>query len=241
MLHLNDPELFEFKQFTVKHTNSTMKVGSDAVLLGAFARVYGDETLLDVGTGCGVIALMVCQKNPQAKVTAVDIDRESVMEASYNFMRSPWPGSLNAVQSPIQQFTEETTDKFDHIISNPPFFSGDKHSIFPSKTKARHTVYLDHWGFLNACDRVLGRNGKISVILPVLIAVEFIQKAAILNLELHRLLKVRPKPNTPHNRYLMEFSKTRGNCIENELLMYDFDSNYTEQYKSFTRDFYIDL
>lgn len=218
-----------------------MKVGSDAVMLGAFAKVAGDETMLDIGTGCGVIALMLCQKNPLAKVTAVDIDRESVMEASYNFMRSPWPGSLKAVHSPIQQFSQETNDMFDHIVSNPPFFSGDKHSIFPSRTKARHTVYLDHWDFLNACDRVLGQHGKISVILPVLIAVEFIQKAAILKLELHRLLKVRPKPNTPHIRYLMEFSRSRGNCIEDELLMYGFDDGYTEQYKSYTKDFYIDL
>jgi len=218
-----------------------MKVGSDAVILGSFVRVSLDSDILDVGTGCGVIAMMICQKNPDARVIAVDIDRESAMEAEYNFARSPWSASLKALHRSIQDFAEETDETFDHIVSNPPFFSGDKHSIFPSRTKARHTVYLDHWDFLNTCDRLLKRNGKLSVILPVPIAVEFIQKAALINLELQRLLKVRPKPNTPHNRYVMEFSKSRPDYREDELLMYDFDSNYTVQYKSYTKDFYIDL
>ncbi len=241
MPELDHSDVFHFKQFDVRHVNSAMKVGSDAVLLGAFARVGMDNEILDVGTGCGVIALMMCQKNPYANVTAVDIDRESILEAEFNFLRSPWSGSLKAVHRSVQDFSEETDDSFDHIVSNPPFFTGDKHSIFPSRTKARHTVYLDHWDFLNSIDRLLKRNGKLSVILPVPIAIEFIQKAAILHLELQRLLKLRPKPNTPHIRYVMEFSKSKTTYKEDELMMYDIDSVYTREYKSYTQDFYLDL
>lgn len=218
-----------------------MKVGTDAVILGSFVRVSYDSDILDVGTGSGVIALMISQKNPGARVIGIDIDRESAMEAEYNFARSPWSASLKAIHQSVQAFAEETDESFDHIISNPPFFSGDKHSIFPSRTKARHTVYLDHWDFLNTCDKLLKRNGKLSLILPVPIALEFIQKAAIIHLELNRLLKVRPKPNNPHNRYVMEFSRSKAVYREDELLMYDLDSEYTSDYKLLTEDFYIDF
>lgn len=236
---MDNTELFRFKQFNVRHSGSTMKVGTDAVILGSFVHVSYDSDILDVGTGCGVIALMISQKNPGAKVIGIDIDRESAIEAEYNFARSPWSASLMALHQSLQSFAQETEETFDHIISNPPFFSGDKHSIFPSRTKARHTVYLDHWDFLNACEKLLKRNGKLSVILPVPIAMEFIQKAAIIHLELNRLLKVRPKPNTPHNRYVMEFSRSKTVYREDDLLMYDLDSEYTSAYRSLTEDFYI--
>ena len=132
--------MFRFKQFTVCDERSAMKIGTDGVLVGAWADVEDDWRILDVGTGTGLIALMLAQRNASAKIVGIDISHEAVEEARDNFSRSPWATRLSAIEGDVCGF--EGSEKFDHIVSNPPYFVDSLHSPDALRTMARHTSSL---------------------------------------------------------------------------------------------------
>ena len=217
-----------------------MKVGTDAILLGCLTEVQNSESnILDVGTGCGVIALMIAQRFSQVKIEAIDIDKFASEEANYNFGRSPWSDRVSVGNISFQDFSYEMQDPFDHIISNPPFFSGDKLSVFPSRTKSRHTVYLSHKDFVDAAFRLSHEESKLSVILPTMIEENFVQLASQRSFNLVRKISIRPKAKKSANRVVLSFSRRFDVLQTDSLIIYDSNGSYSKDYKRITSDFLI--
>lgn len=232
---------FRFKQFEVAQDSTAMKVNSDGVLLGAWARTENAKTILDIGTGTGVIALMSAQKSNDAKIVGIEVDQDSCKQAEQNFSKSPWAKNLSLVSDSIQKYGKESDLKFDHIISNPPFFSGGTLSENQPKNIVRHTVKLSHGDLLLAIRRLLSKEGRVSIILPVIEGLRFIEIVERYRFHITRKTLMRPRAAKPAERILFEFTQVEtANCEENEIVMYLDDSKeYTPAYRELTQEFYL--
>lgn len=234
-------EEFRFKQFSVSHRQSTMKVGTDAVLLGALANVDENcKRVLDVGTGCGIIALMLAQRS-SALIDAIDIDENSVIEARENFQHSPWSNRLNSIHSSFQDFSSSGVDLYDLIVSNPPFF---QNSLLPKNERfilAKHNQQLNFGNFLHASARLLSPTGKLAIILPVNESEIFTQTAGSMNFFLTRCYAIIPVIGKVQNRKVMLFSKENdGNPICQEIMLRSGSGKFSDEYKLLTQDFHPD-
>ncbi|MBL6448018.1 methyltransferase [Fulvivirga sp. 29W222] len=232
---------FDFKQFSIKQEKSAMKVGTDGVLLGAWACVSGSKTVLDIGTGTGLIALMIAQRNPTAIIDSIEIDQESVIEATNNVMHSPWTERVRVFHESIQNFSEHAAHTYDLIVSNPPFFNSGTPSPITNRHQARHTGQLSQEDLIKAVTRLLSDSGKFCVILPVTESEHFIFLAANNNLSVSHKTIFHPKARKPSERLLIEFSRQASPFTENKLVQYCEDGSWTEEYKKLTRDFHIKL
>ena len=232
--------MFRFKQFTVCDERSAMKIGTDGVLLGAWADIEDDSRILDVGTGTGLIALMLAQRNASAEIVGVDISREAIEEARDNFLNSPWATRLSATMGDVCSFLSDTM--FDHIVSNPPYFVDSLHSPDALRTMARHTSSLKFEDLVASAQRLLRPGGRLSVILPAECAMQF-RFAAFGRLWLRRQLNVVTKAGATPRRTLMEFCLTAEPMMPSvaTLTMRHSDSTYTDEYRHLTEDFYISL
>lgn len=232
--------MFRFKQFTVCDERSAMKIGTDGVLLGAWADIEGDSRILDVGTGTGLIALMLAQRNASAEIVGVDISHEAIEEARDNFLNSPWAKRLSVTEGDVCSF--ESNEKFDHIVSNPPYFVDSLHSPDSLRTMARHTSSLKFEDLVASAVRLLRPGGRLSVILPTECAMQF-RFAAFGRLWLCRQLNVVTKAGDSPRRTLMEFCLSDKPLMPSvaTLTMRHRDSSYTEEYRQLTEDFYISL
>lgn len=232
--------MFRFKQFTVCDERSAMKIGTDGVLLGAWADIEGDSRILDVGTGTGLIALMLAQRNASAEIVGVDISHEAIEEARDNFLNSPWAKRLSVTEGDVCSF--ESNEKFDHIVSNPPYFVDSLHSPDSLRTMARHTSSLKFEDLVTSAVRLLRPGGRLSVILPTECAMQF-RFAAFGRLWLRRQLNVVTKAGDTPRRTLMEFCLSDKPLMPSvaTLTMRHRDSSYTEEYRQLTEDFYISL
>jgi tRNA1Val (adenine37-N6)-methyltransferase len=216
-----------------------MKVGTDAILLGAWADVSGSDHILDVGTGSGVIALMLAQRNEQSRIQAIDIDRHSIEEAKQNIRRSPWSAILEAEHISFQELAKSSGIHFDHIVSNPPFFEGDKRSIYPSRTKSRHTVYLSHDEFMSISAGLTHEGAKLSIILPSLVADYFLELADVNGFYLSRETRVRHLTHRPVKRVLLEFTRKQVLPRRSSLVLYDEEGIRSESFDRLTKEFYL--
>lgn len=232
--------MFRFKQFSVSDERSAMKIGTDGVLLGAWADVEDDSRILDVGTGTGLIALMLAQRNASVEIVGVDISHEATQEARDNFLNSPWAERLSAVCGDVCSF--ESNEKFDHIVSNPPYFVDSLHSPDKLRTMARHTSSLKFEDLVSAAEHLLVSGGRLSVILPTECAMQF-RFAAFGRLWLRRQLEVVTKAGDTPRRTLMEFCLSDKPLMPSvaTLTMRHKDSSYTDEYRALTNDFYISL
>lgn len=217
-----------------------MKIGTDGVLLGAWADIESDSRILDVGTGTGLIALMLAQRNASADIVGVDISHEAVDEARDNFLNSPWAKRLSVTEGDVCSF--ESNEKFDHIVSNPPYFVDSLHSPDSLRTMARHTSSLKFEDLVTSAVRLLRPGGRLSVILPTECAMQF-RFAAFGRLWLCRQLNVVTKAGDSPRRTLMEFCLSDKPLMPSvaTLIMRHRDSSYTEEYRRLTEDFYISL
>ena len=240
--------MFAFKQFAVNDVRSAHKVGTDAVLLGAWARLDGSEkSVLDVGTGSGVIALMMAQRSANASVVAVEIDAGSALDARANFEFSPWNGRLFLVEADFRESGERIKKilpaKADLIVSNPPYFTDDLRNPDVRKSAARHTDSLSYDDFLDASAPLLAERGRLAVVLPAEESQEFITKAFDRGLRLHRICRVSTKEGLPPKRCLMEFSSANIPLEEETLAIHETNADglqdFTPAYKALTRDFYL--
>lgn len=217
-----------------------MKIGTDGVLLGAWADIEGDSRILDVGTGTGLIALMLAQRNASAEIVGVDISHEAIEEARDNFLNSPWAKRLSLTEGDVCSF--ESNEKFDHIVSNPPYFVDSLHSPDSLRTMARHTSSLKFEDLVTSAVRLLRPGGRLSVILPTECTMQF-RFAAFGRLWLCRQLNVVTKAGDSPRRTLMEFCLSDKPLMPSvaTLTMRHRDSSYTEEYRQLTEDFYISL
>ncbi len=218
-----------------------MKVGTDGVLLGAWADISQAEYVLDIGTGTGVIAIMLAQRSADATIHAVEIDEEACSQATENMQKTAWAGQLHAFNISIQEFAKTHSNKYDLIVSNPPFFSGGTFSSSQDKASVRHTVKLPHGDLLLATRSLLRENGKFCVILPHLEGLRFKEMAGTYNLYCSKTTEVRPKPGKQVERLLLQFEREVKPMKKEELIIWKNEEEWTEEYKKLTGEFYIKI
>ena len=232
---------FNFKQFSVEDQQSSMRVGSDAVLIGAWADIQYDSHILEIGTGCGVISLLLAQRS-NAIIDALDIDQPSFLQAQLNFEKSRWKERLHAIPQSLQLFTNTCMVKYDHILTNPPYYRNSLRSPIQSRNNAKHENLLTFEDLLSCSIQLLSNNGKLSLILPVKESQLFTSMATGLHLYPSGILEVKPKTNKPVNRVLMEFSRVPSDRNRSgELSIRNEDNSYTNEYRAFTEAYYFSL
>ena len=201
--------VFRFKQFDCSHGRGSMKIGVDAVLVGAWAPVMDASSILDVGTGSGVIALMCAQRNMKARITAIDIDADSITEAADNFASSPWSDRLHAMEISYDRMDEH--NRFDLIVSNPPYFNSGVVDPDTPRMRARHQDELCPLTLLEKGKALLTPGGRIAMIIPADQRFQLVEEAKILGLTLSRGTLVRGHDDAPIKRVLLEFRFYREN------------------------------
>lgn len=230
-------EKFDFKQFTVYHDQSTMKVGTDAVLLGAWTNLNQAKRILDIGTGSGVIALMLAQRSsPEAKVVGIEISAADFKQAKENVSQSPWPNKIQIYQTSLQQFQSEP---FDLIVSNPPYFNNSYKPPALERTNARHTETLTHLELLSHSKRLLKPNGCLNVVLPIVEGVQLKTLAENTGWFNTRKCVFSTRNNKPPERLLLEFQFEKKSLEVEELNLYEKDLEWSTQYRNLTNAFYL--
>lgn len=233
-------DYFHFKKFSVRHDRSGMKVGTDGVLLGAWADVTTATQILDIGTGTGVIALMLAQRASESvTIDAVEIDDQAYADAQENIAASPWHDRIHIHHTAIQKFT--TPAQFDLIVTNPPYFQKSYKPPAAQRETARHTEQLTFDDVLSVTERALTPAGKLNVILPYTEGLQFIDLAHHKGLHCTRKWVFRTRANKPVERYLLEFGWTKTDVEEGEILLYSEGENWSPGYKALTRDFYLKI
>ncbi|HEU5290593.1 MAG TPA: methyltransferase [Cyclobacteriaceae bacterium] len=230
---------FHFKQFSVRHDRSGMKVGTDGTLLGAWTAVTNAKHVLDIGTGTGLIALMLAQRSADAKIEAIEIDSAAVDDAYENFTSSPWKDRLTLHHIRMQEF--KSPEKFDLIVSNPPFFIGSFKPPDEKRTTARHTETMTFRDLIDASKNLLTEEGKLSIVLPYAEGLHFITLAEQAGLSCSRKWTFRTRPQKPIERLLMEFTRNGTVSDEGEILLYSSGEEWSGSYKALTREFYLKL
>lgn len=235
---MND-DRFQFKQFSVSHTRSSMRVGADAVLIGGWAYMSG-KSVLDIGTGCGIIALMMAQRFPIALVDAIDIDNESIEEATSNFIMSPWKKRLNAVKSDFVDFCSHSGKKYDLLISNPPYYASGIKTPDSRRLKARHQDTLSPAVIIQYSRYLLSPHGKVAMITPTDIFLNLTEEITTNNLYISRICYVRNNKRLSFKRVMFECcNEFPSETIVEFLTMFDEKGDPEEEYKKCYKEFYL--
>ncbi len=223
-----------------------MKVGTDGVLLGAWAEL-GPQSgkLLDIGAGSGIIALMMAQRTAAAReevmIDAVELDAAAHDQCVENFENSPWPDRLFCYHASLAEFTEDPPESYDHILSNPPFSPGNRAAVKTARTMARQYGHLPFAELLSDVSRLLTPQGRFSTIIPFFEEERFISLAARHDLNPKRVTRVRGTPTAPFKRSLLEFQRQAGEIKTGSLIIELERHRYSEAYRSLTNDFYLNL
>lgn len=230
---------FRFKQFTIHHDKCAMKVGTDGVLLGAWASAENMMRILDVGTGTGLIALMLAQRNPQAQITAVEIDEDAVIQAKANATCSPWGDRIEVVCNDFRLF--QTESKYNLIVSNPPYFVDALNCPDKQRNLARHTCELNYEILFQRSAQLLCEQGRICIIIPAEAERLVIDTAWKYKLYPSRRLRVFTKPGKPYRRVLISFGIQEKECIEETLCIEVEHNQFTPEYIALTKEFYLKM
>jgi tRNA1Val (adenine37-N6)-methyltransferase len=235
-------DTFDFKKFSIKQDKCAMKVGTDAVLLGAWIISNGSRNILDIGTGTGVISLMLAQKS-SANILAVEIYKQSTEQAKLNVSQSNYFSQIQVENVSIQDLAQKSEKKFDLIVTNPPYFIDSYKSIESNRTIARHSDSLPFEELIDSVIKLLDVKGKFCLILPKNEAGIFRKMAEIKGLYLSKLLRIRTKPDKEsEKRHLMQFEFKETEFSESTLVLEENESrNYTQAYKEFTKDYYLNF
>lgn len=233
-------DVFEFKKFSIKQNKCAMKVGTDAVLLGSWVDVNGCKRVLDIGTGTGIIALMLAQKTP-AHITALEIDRSSFEQATENVNQSVYSKQIEVVNKAFQSYWKDHKEKFDLIVSNPPYFIDSLKSNDTTRSTARHADVLPFNELAEGVHEILSPSGKFYLILPKKEAEYFCKLAEQKNLYLSKLLRVRNSPDKEEDkRHIMQFSFGRHHFTEDILYIRTGNpQEYSPEYKQLTMEYYM--
>ena len=228
---------FSFKQFTIHQEKAAFKVGTDGVLLGASADISGARRILDIGTGTGLIALMLAQRC-DAEIVAIEPDSDSYNQCCENVDRSRWNDRIKVENTALQNFVH--AEKFDLIITNPPFFTDSLKNPDPRKSASRHNDSLTNLELLKGVSRLMAEGGRLQVIMPYAEGNIFIAEASEHGFYCNNILKIRPLPTSEIRRMILTFSKQRLNPTEKFLTVeHGKRHEFTEEYINLTRDFYL--
>lgn len=215
-----------------------MKIGTDGVLLGAWAHVENPGNILDIGTGTGLIALMLAQRFPHAKLTGIEIDQNAFEEARFNVSTSKFRNRINVLHTSLQEF--HSNEKYDLIVSNPPFFELT-HKEISARNKARQQSDLTFEEMINYAEKLLSENGSFAVIIPFKSEIYFIDLASEFYLFPYKITRVKGNENLPFKRSLMLFSRNQSIVQTGELTIEISRNVYTEEYISLTKAFYLKM
>lgn len=239
--------MFRFRQFSVRNERAGLKVGTDGVLLGAVTALSGaEQRILDIGTGTGLVALMLAQRSAGGSdisgpyITGIDIDAEAAQEASLNFADSPWSDRLKAVHRSLQDYADdlyradgEPAERYDLIVSNPPFFENSLKAPDEQRSNARHTDTLSYRDIITFAGDFLTPDGRISLILPKSEEMRLQRFAASFGFFPLRIVNVRTVEGKTPKRIVAEYSRVKGRVTTQEL------SLQSDEYKELTQDFYL--
>lgn len=231
--------MFSFKQFTVRHDRCAMKVGTDGVLLGAWSDTTHVRNILDVGTGTGLVALMLAQRSP-ACITALEIDTDAISQAKENVANSPWKDRISVLNGDFRTYTSDM--KYDLIVSNPPYFVDSLTCPGEQRTTARHNSSLRYDELLDGVSRLLCPEGRFCVVIPMDVSEPLKTMAAKVGLFPSKILKVITSPGKQPKRTLIEFVfNAEVLCEVKELLIEEQRHQYSPEYIELTREYYLKM
>ncbi|ATL93770.1 tRNA (adenosine(37)-N6)-methyltransferase TrmM [Aeromonas sp. CU5] len=230
---------FTFKQFHINHDRCAMKVGTDGILLGAWAPVEQARRVLDIGTGSGLIALMLAQRSiSDCFIDAVELDKDAAAQARENVAASPWAERVAIIERAIQDYQGEP---YDLIVSNPPYFVAGQSFSDPARALARHTGALDSHGLLAACNRLLTPVGRVALVIPTAMADEILCISA--NYDLYGICytAVITREGKEANRVLLLLGRGLNRCERGEIVIHSADGCYSDRYIHLTSPYYLKM
>ncbi|MCF8321286.1 MAG: methyltransferase [Flavobacterium sp.] len=235
--------IFQFKHFSVIQDQTAMKIGTDGVLLGAWTPIDNNpKSVLDIGTGTGIIALMLAQRSEAEQIDALEIDESAYEQAVENFENSPWGDRLFCFHAGLDEFVDDPEDEYDLIVSNPPFFSEDYRSANEQRDLARFQEAMPFEEIVEAADLLLSENGIFSVIIPFNEEVRFIELCAEVELFPIKITRVKGTKNTKIVRSLLAFKRYELSVLTADELVIEISRHeYTPEYISLTKDFYLKM
>jgi len=233
---------FKFKQFQIHQEKTAMKVGTDGVLLGAWTQIKEDlNSVLDIGTGTGLIALQIAQRSDCELIDALEIEPNAYEEAVTNFENSDWGDRLFCYHASLQEFTEEMDEKYDLIVSNPPFYNATHKELEKNRALARHTESLTFEELLQSTSKLLSHSGSCSFIIPFEEEKKFMEIAKKNQLFPNRITHVKGNIKTPVKRSLLQLSFTKNTPKILELSIEIERHHYTDAYIKLVQDFYLNM
>lgn len=228
---------FQFKKFQIFQDRTAMKIGTDGVLLGAWTKVGNAKRILDIGTGTGLIALMLAQQT-EAEVNAIEVDLEAIYQAKENILKSPWSKQISLWHTSIQTFAHMTEDRYDLIVSNPPFFNSDKAET--SREIARQQGKLTFEELLRDAATLLNPTGRFCVVIPTEAEEKFTAIANQVGLYKNKMCSVYGNPNVPCKRVLLEYTKTNALLVEEKLIIEKAKRHdYSPEYLALVKDYLL--
>ena len=235
--------MFTFKQFAIEQDRCAMKIGTDGVLLGAWAPIDNHPfSILDIGTGTGIIALMLAQRSAAQQIDALEIDEAAYEQATDNFENSPWNDRLFCFHAGLDELIEEPEEEYDLIVSNPPFYSEDYKTENESRDLARFQDAMPFEQLLEAADLLLSEHGIFTVIIPFKEEENFIALANEFELYPLKITRVKGTPTTEIKRSLLAFSRNETTDLPiDELVIETARHVYTQEYIGLTKDFYLKM
>jgi tRNA1Val (adenine37-N6)-methyltransferase len=230
---------FRFRNFEIEDSQSSMRVGTDSMLLGAWAVPPSQGAILDIGTGCGVLALMLAQKT-EAQIDAIEIDLQSFQQAKYNFAASSWHYRLRAIHGDVRQFAAVNPEFYNYIISNPPFFENSLKSGNLNRNQARHDVTLGYADLFRVCRLLLTHDGAFCCIIPAGKDASVAREAHNNDFHLNRQMNIFSRADLPGRRILQEWKLTTPSAgvLQASLTLMDAQGKYSEEYLKLTREYH---
>ena len=216
-----------------------MKVGTDGVLLGAWCDIQGAKRALDVGTGSGLIAMMMAQRNLALNIDAIDIDHDSITQASCNFENCQWSERLHAIEGDYVSF--QLAKKYDIIVSNPPFFNNGVLPPATSRMNARHTVSLSYDQLLAKSKSLLADSGKIAIVSPADCVNVILDACGINELFVSKIVEIFSVDDKPAKRILWEITSVSTTTTHSSIVIRNSNNEFTEEYRELCKDFYLEF
>lgn len=235
---------FRFKQFSIWHDQCAMKVNTDGILLGAWSNLSSAKSIIDIGSGTGLIALMLAQKASESEqelqIVGVEIDQAAAVQATDNVAQSPWSQQVEIVQRDIQSFSQDCSTKFDLLVSNPPYFTNSLRSLGDARDKARHNDGLSFADLLKSSDILCSESATFNLILPCNEADRLLTLAAEFNWHLNKRCQVSTVTGKAPTRSLLSLTRTKSATpLLSKLIIRDKTNSYTPEFIELCRAYYL--